>query len=114
MNPVISWAQRKVAEQCATVAEARTVTKDFVRFSCREQFAGVTLTVLPADEFSLSFNVEPSLPDYRWAIEDAIWCALLSHRQPILRGCSNGRRHSRERLRFQLPFLQVCDIGSDG
>jgi hypothetical protein len=86
MLPLVNWLERKLAEPAATVSGPRTVSKVFSRFSGREHFAGVTLTVRPAKELSLRFNVEPSEADFRWAIEDTIFCALLSrYRQPVLR-----------------------------
>lgn len=86
MRQVANWLERKLGEPAATVSSPRTVSKKFSRFSGREHFAGITLTVKPAEELSLRFDVEPSEADFRWAIEDTIFCALLSrYRQPVLR-----------------------------
>ena len=80
------WLERKAMYAGATVAGTRTVTKEYRRSTGRMLFAGITLTVSPANDLSVCFKVDPGDKDYRAAIEDAIFCALLSqYKQPISR-----------------------------
>jgi hypothetical protein len=85
-HPAQHWLKTKLLESPGTVMVARTISKDFRRHTGgRTLFAAVTLTLAPASAFSLTFAAEPSETDYRRAIEDAIFCELLtSHTQPIL------------------------------
>ncbi len=80
------WLERKAGYPGATVASTRTVTKEYRRHTGRILFAQVTLTVSPAPDLSLRFKVDPTDIDYRAAIEDTVFCALLSqYRQPVSR-----------------------------
>lgn len=80
MHPTKQWIDRKLQCKQATLYVERTVTSEFKRQTGgRILYASVTLSLAPAKELSIEFNVEPSELDYRCAIEDAIFSELLTH-----------------------------------
>lgn len=85
---VSEWLREKLEKhRWSGVREARTVTHEWYRMhGGRATRAGLTVSIAPAEEFSVSFPDDPRADEYIPAVRNGLFSVLLSHSwSPILK-----------------------------
>lgn len=86
------WLREKVEEhRWSGVLQARSVTHEWYRIhGGRSTRAGLTVSIAPAEEFSLHFPNDANVAEYISAVRNGLFSVLLSHSwSPILKCAVN-------------------------